>query len=99
MTRDDVLYIAEIADKGIDVLAYGLKTDSNGKLFEGSAALIALSDKLFEMENLCQIKGCSNKAVAHARYVNDVRVWNGKSVAVEKDNVTYKAVCRKHWRE
>lgn len=99
MTRDDVLYVARLADQDVEVLAYGLKTDVNGKLFEGTEALMALSDKLFEMENLCQINGCTNKAVAHARYVDGVRVRSGDSVAIEKDNITYKAVCRKHWRE
>lgn len=99
MTRKDVLYVAELADKGIPVQAYGLKTDVNGELFEGTKALMALSDELFEMENLCQIKGCTNKAVAHARYIDGVRVRSGDSVAIEKGNVTYKALCRKHWME
>lgn len=99
MTREDVLYVAELADKGINVLAYGLKTDINGDLFEGSRALMALADELFEMENLCQIKDCTNKAVAHARYVDGKRIWSGDTVAIEKGNVTYKALCRKHWRE
>jgi thymidine kinase len=99
MTREDALYVAKLADKGIPVHAYGLKTDVNGELFEGTKALMALSDQLFEMENLCQINGCTNKAVAHARYINGVRVRTGDSVAIEKGNITYKAVCRKHWRE
>ena len=99
MTREDVLYVAELADKGVDVLAYGLKTDINGDLFEGSRALIALADQCFEMESLCQIENCTNKAVAHARYVDGKRIWSGDAVAIEKGNITYKALCRKHWRE
>ena len=99
MTRQDVLHVAELADRGVPVLAYGLKTDVNGELFDGTKALLALSDEILEMENLCQIKGCTNKAIAHARYIDGVRVRTGDSVAIEKGNVTYKALCRKHWRE
>lgn len=99
MTRKDVLYVAQLANKNTTVLAYGLKTDSNGELFEGSQALLALADELYEMENLCQIHGCTNKAVAHARYIDGVRDYSTNSIAIEKDNVTYKAVCRKHWME
>lgn len=99
MKREDVLYISDLANDGISILAYGLKTDVNGDLFEGSRALLALADELLEMQNLCQIEGCTNKAIAHVRYVDGKRVTTGDSVAIEKNNVTYKSVCRKHWRE
>jgi len=99
MSRKDVLHISKLADNGVSVLAYGLKTDSSGDLFEGSRALLALADEIYEMENLCQIHGCTNKAVAHARFVNGVRDYSTNSIVIEKGNVTYKAVCRKHWRD
>lgn len=100
LSRDDVLYLAEVADNtNTKILAYGLKTDVNGNLFEGSATWLAIADEVVEMPSLCQVKGCTNKAVAHARYINGKRDVSGETVAIEKDNVTYVAVCRKHWRK
>ena len=37
----------------IPVLAYGLRTDFRGELFEGSAALLALADNLIEIKTIC----------------------------------------------
>lgn len=99
MSPEDVKYLMAFADNNnLPLTAYGLKTDVNGNLFEGAATWLALADKITEMESLCQAENCTNKAVAHARYVNGVRDKSGKSVAIERGNVTYKALCRKHWR-
>lgn len=99
LTRADVRELAKVVDaKNIEIHAYGLKTDVNGDLFEGSAALLALADNVYEMESLCQIKDCTNKAQMHLRYVNGIVDRSGQSVAVEKGDITYKAVCRHHWR-
>lgn len=100
LSREDVHYLAEIVDtKNINVLAYGLKTDVNGNLFTGSAALLAMADEVREMESLCQAPNCTNKAQMHARFIDGKRDRSGKSVAIEKGSVTYKSLCRKHWRE
>jgi thymidine kinase len=37
----------------VPVLAYGLRTDFRGELFEGSAALLALADNLIEIKTIC----------------------------------------------
>ena len=45
LTRDHVLQLCRVSDElGIPVLCYGLRTDFQGQLFEGSAALLALAD-------------------------------------------------------
>lgn len=100
LTREDVLTLCKCADeKNIDILCYGLKTDVNGELFEGTKHLLALADEFVEIDSLCEIDGCNHKAIAHVRYIDGVKDVSGKSVAIEQGNVTYKAVCRKHWRE
>ena len=46
LTRDHVLQLCRITDElGIPVLCYGLRTDFQGALFPGSAALLALADR------------------------------------------------------
>lgn len=100
LSRDDVLYLSGVADaKGINMLAYGLKTDVNGNLFEGAAALLAVADECHEIPTLCQMQDCMNHAQVHLRYVDGEVDKSKESVAIEKGNVTYKAVCRKCWKE
>jgi len=38
---------------GIPVLAYGLRTDFRGELFEGSQYLLAWADELVEIKTIC----------------------------------------------
>lgn len=100
MTREDVLWLTKVVDKqDINVLAYGLKTDVNGNLFEGSAALLALADEATEITSLCQIPECTNKAQLHMRFIDGKVDKGGASTAIEKGNVTYKSVCRKCWNK
>lgn len=98
LTREDVITLCRIADNNnIDVFCYGLKTDVNGELFEGSKHLFALADEFIEIESLCEIENCNCKSVAHVRFINGELDYSGKSVEIEQGNVTYKSVCRKHW--
>lgn len=98
LTREDILTLCKVADiKGIDVICYGLKTDVNGKLFEGAQHLFALADEFIEIDTPCEIEGCNCKAVSHVRFINGEPDYSGRSVAIEQGNVSYKSVCRKHW--
>ena len=98
--KSDVEFICKHADEQqLDVLAYGLKTDINGNIFSGAEKWLALADEIKELENLCQIDGCMCKAVAHKRFIDGKPDNSTKSVVIDKGNVTYLSVCRKHWRE
>lgn len=100
MSKKDVRYAVAVADSlGIDVIAYGLKTDVNGNLFNGASAWLAMADEVREIENICEISGCNCKANFHNRYIDGVRDNSNKSVAIDKGNISYKAVCYKHWME
>ena len=99
LTRDDILALCNVVDeRGVDVFCYGLKTDVNGELFEGSKHLFALADEFVEIDSLCEIEGCNCKAVSHVRFINGEPDMSGKSVAIEQGDVTYKSVCRRHWK-
>lgn len=96
-SKKDIYNLSEIVDKNnIPVLCYGLKTDVNGNLFEGSKALLALADDIKEIEQICD---CGEKATIHLRYVDNELEKNGSSVAIEKGKVTYASVCRKCWKD
>lgn len=54
LTRDQVFQLTEIVDLlNIPVLCFGLRTDFQGELFEGSRHLLAWADKLEELKTIC----------------------------------------------
>ena len=97
LTMAQVDQLAHLADVvGIPVLAYGLRTDFQGQLFEGSARLLALADSLVELKSVC---ACGRKATMNLRVDADGRaVVEGAQTEIG-GNDRYIALCRKHFVE
>jgi thymidine kinase len=54
LSKSQVWQLSDVVDKlNIPVLAYGLRTDFRGELFEGSRHLLALADNLVEIKTIC----------------------------------------------
>ena len=54
LTRAQVWQLSDVVDRlRIPVLAYGLRTDFRGELFEGSRYLLAWADELQEIKTIC----------------------------------------------
>ena len=54
LTRTQVLQLCKLVDDyHIPVMAYGIKTDFQGNLFEGAYALLTLADKVEEIKSIC----------------------------------------------
>lgn len=54
LSKNQVWQLTEIVDQHkIPVLAYGLRTDFRGELFEGSQYLLAWADSLIEIKTIC----------------------------------------------
>jgi thymidine kinase len=80
---------------GIPVLAYGLRTDFQGSLFEGSQALMALADNLNEVKTICH---CGRKATMVLRLDSQGHpVRDGEQIQIG-GNERYVSVCRKHFK-
>lgn len=94
MTATQVKQLAKVVDIiKIPVMAYGLRSDFQGNLFPGSAALFAEADKIIEIRTLC---GCGKAATHVLRYdTNNNVVKQGPQVEIG-GNDKYVAVCRKH---
>jgi thymidine kinase len=92
-----VLQLCEVADRlGIPVLCYGLRTDFQGKLFPGSAALLALADSLIELKAVCE---CGRKATMNLRVDSEGHaVASGEQTEIG-GNDRYIALCRHHFFE
>ncbi|WP_300532029.1 thymidine kinase [Maricaulis sp.] len=96
LSRDQVWQLARVGDElGIPVLCYGLRTDFQGKLFDGAATLLAIADDLREVRTVCH---CGRKATMNLRFdPSGDAVTEGQQVGVSKD--AYVSLCRKHWLE
>ena len=96
LTKDQVWQLARVADHlSLPVLAYGLRTDFRGELFEGSAALLAIADSVREVRTICE---CGRKATMVVRLGPDGRaLTEGEQISIEK--TTYVSLCRRHWEE
>ena len=97
LTGDQVGQVTEVADQlDVPVLCYGLRTDFQGKLFPGSAALLALADDLTELKTICH---CGKKATMNVRVdATGHAVKEGAPVEIG-GNERYVAMCRKHFKE
>ena len=95
LTESQVIQLSNIVDDlGIDVLVYGLKTNINGKLFEGSQALLVYADKILEIKQLCTL--CLSKATMHIKLRNDVPCFETE-IEIGKEDL-YLSLCRKHYK-
>jgi thymidine kinase len=97
LSPEQVRQATDIADKlRIPVLCYGLRTDFQGKLFPGSAELLALADNLIELKTICH---CGRKATMNLRVGPDgSAVKVGAQVEIG-GNDRYVAMCRRHFKE
>jgi thymidine kinase len=97
LSQRHVLELCEVADGlGIPVLCYGLRTDFQGKLFPGSAALLALADSLIELKAVCE---CGRKATMNLRVDAEGHAVASGAQTEIGGNDRYIALCRKHFFE
>lgn len=96
LESEQVWQLARVADDlKIPVMCYGLRTDFQGQLFPGSAALLAIADNLREVRTICW---CGAKATMVVRLGAGGEVQeDGDQIAIGDD--IYVSLCRKHWRE
>jgi thymidine kinase len=95
LTKDQIEQLSTLVDYyNVPVMCYGLRTDFQGNLFEGSASLFAAADKLVEMKTLCR---CGSKATHVVRIDKDgVIVKTGDQIQIG-GNDSYISVCRRHF--
>lgn len=96
LTVDQVKQLASLTNDfdDLSILCYGLRTDFQGKLFPGSAELLAQAEHIGEIKGMC-VNGCGKKSTHVLRYNSSgVLVKEGPQVQVG-GNDAYRAVCRK----
>lgn len=92
--RAQVDFLAHVVDDlGIPVMCYGLRSDFQLNLFEGSERMLAIADEIREVKTMCW---CGHKATCNARYNEHGIVREGAQVMLGA-NDEYIALCRKHF--
>jgi thymidine kinase len=97
LTTEQVEQLRAIVDDfNINVLCYGLRTDFQTNLFEGSKRLFELADDIDEMKISCS---CGRKAIFNARFnENGELVTSGEQILIGGED-KYKPMCSRCYRE
>lgn len=82
LTPEQVRQLHRVAHVlNIPVICYGIRSDFRGEPFPGSAYLLALSDSIEEVKNIC---GCGKKATMNVRIdEHGNRITVGEQIAIE----------------
>ncbi|WP_127585504.1 thymidine kinase [Paenibacillus koleovorans] len=92
LNKKQVEALCEVVDElGIPVIAYGLRADFRGQLFEGSYHFLALADQIEEVKTVCW--HCRRKATMNMRLNNGIPVFEGAQIMIG-GNESYLPVCR-----
>tara|TARA_A100001035_G_scaffold129406_1_gene101747 strand:- start:24 stop:575 length:552 start_codon:yes stop_codon:yes gene_type:complete len=98
LSKEQVQSLGKVADDlSIPVMCYGIRTDFQGQLFEGSKELLAIADNLKELKTICSM--CEKKAtmVVRLNQAGEV-VLEGEKIVIGGNDI-YKTLCRKHFRQ
>ena len=97
LTQNQVIQLGKVVDElDIPVLAFGIRTDFQGDLFEGSKYLLAWADNLKEIKTVCH---CGRKATMVLRLnAKGEVVSDGTQIEIGGEE-KYVSVCRKHFIE
>lgn len=97
LSKQQVKQLTDVVDQlHVPVLAFGLRTDFLGEMFEGSQALLAWADKLVELKTICH---CGRKANFVVRLDQDGKAATTGSQVQIGGNDRYVSMCRAHFKE
>ena len=97
LLKQQVRQLSDVVDDlDIPVMCYGLRSDFQGNLFEGSENLLAWADVLTEVKTICH---CGRKAIMVLRIDEKGNpIKEGAQVQIG-GNDRYLSVCRRHFKQ
>ena len=97
LTKDQVAQLGRIVDElDTAVLAFGIRTDFQGELFEGSKYLLAWADNLKEIKTVCW---CGRKATMVVRLDKEGNIVSQGEQLEIGGNEKYVPLCRAHFNK
>ena len=95
LTREQVIQLHDISIM-VPVVCFGLKTDAQGRLFEGSNALLSFADSIEEIKGICEV--CNKKSTMNLLVdENNKVVFDSNPITIGSDN--FHALCYHHWNQ
>ena len=97
LTKEQVAQLGRIVDElDTAVLAFGIRTDFQGELFEGSKYLLAWADNLKEIKTVCW---CGRKATMVVRLDKEGNIVSQGEQLEIGGNEKYVPLCRAHFNK
>ena len=97
LTKEQVAQLGRIVDElDTAVLAFGIRTDFQGELFEGSKYLLAWADNLKEIKTVCW---CGRKATMVVRLDKQGNIISQGEQLEIGGNEKYVPLCRAHFNK
>ena len=97
LKKEQVAQLGRIVDElDIAVLAFGIRTDFQGELFEGSKYLLAWADNLKEIKTVCW---CARKATMVVRLDSKGNILSEGQQLEIGGNEKYVPLCRAHFNK
>ena len=97
LKKRQVVQLGKIVDElDIAVLAFGIRTDFQGELFEGSKYLLAWADNLKEIKTVCW---CGRKATMVVRLDSKGNILSEGQQLEIGGNEKYVPLCRAHFNK
>ena len=97
LTKEQVDQLSDVVDfLDINVMCFGLRTDFQSYLFEGSKRLFELADKIEEIKSTCE---CGNRKTSiNARFDENGEIITEGNQVLIGGNEQYKSLCRRCWK-
>jgi thymidine kinase len=93
--KSEIEFFTHIVDDlNVPVICYGLRTDFQNNLFEGSKWLLAWADEIEELKTVCW---CGKAAKCNARIDSDGNIIREGEQVLVGANEKYVSLCRKHF--
>lgn len=96
LSRNQIDYLKNITiHYNIPIFCYGLRTDFQSNLFEGSKRLFEIADSITELKSICH---CGKKAIINARHDGEKVIYEGEQVDLG-GNEKYIGLCYDCWKK
>ena len=94
-SKSEIEFFTHIVDDlNVPVICYGLRTDFQNNLFEGSKWQLAWADEIEELKTVCW---CGKAAKCNARIDSDGNIIREGEQVLVGANEKYVSLCRKHF--
>lgn len=95
-SKEQIMELRNITIReNIPVFCFGLKTDYQSNLFEGSRELLSIADCIEEIKTICHF--CDKKAIMNLKIIDGKRIYTGTNLPDIGFEDKYLPTCYRHY--